>query len=137
MLRPSGDTEELIDLIEDVSREMGDVKLIILDTLSRALSGGNENSPDDMGNLVKHMDKVRHTLKAHLCVIHHSGKDRAKGARGHSLLRAATDTELEVAGHATESGANGGAKRDHLGGEKGTTPGEHQSLFSVSRACRR
>ena len=70
---------------------MGDVRLIIIDTLSRALSGGNENSPDDMGNLVKHMDKVRHTLKAHLCVIHHSGKDKAKGARGHSLLRAATD----------------------------------------------
>ena len=78
---------------------MGDVKLIIIDTLFRALSGGNENSPDDMCNLVKHTDKVRHTLKAHLCVIHHSGKDRAKGARGHSLLRAATDTELEVVGH--------------------------------------
>jgi hypothetical protein len=34
--------------------------------------------------------------RAHLMVIHHSGKDRAKGARGHSLLRAATDTEIEV-----------------------------------------
>jgi len=52
-----------------------------------------------MGNLVKHLDKIRHTLKTHLCIIHHSGKDRAKGARGHSLLRAATDTELEVANH--------------------------------------
>ena len=47
LLRPSGDTEELIDLIEEVSREMGDVKLIIIDTLSRTLSGGNENSPDE------------------------------------------------------------------------------------------
>ena len=52
-----------------------------------------------MGNLVKHLDKIRHTLKTHLCIIHHSGKDLAKGARGHSLLRAATDTELEVANH--------------------------------------
>ncbi len=52
-----------------------------------------------MGNLVKHLDKIRHTLKTHLCIIHHSGKDVAKGARGHSLLRAATDTELEVANH--------------------------------------
>ena len=88
LLRPNGDTEELIDLIEEVSRNKGNVKLVIIDTLSRALSGGNENSPDDMGNLVKHLDKIRHTLKTHLCIIHHSGKDRAKGARGHSLLRA-------------------------------------------------
>ena len=52
-----------------------------------------------MGNLVKHLDKIRHTLKTLLCIIHHSGKDVAKGARGHSLLRAAADTELEVANH--------------------------------------
>lgn len=35
-------------------------------------------------------------------VVHHSGKDAAKGARGHSLLRAAVDTELELT--ATEDG---------------------------------
>jgi hypothetical protein len=29
-------------------------------------------------------------------VVHHSGKDLARGARGHSSLRAASDTELEV-----------------------------------------
>jgi hypothetical protein len=29
-------------------------------------------------------------------VVHHSGKDSKKGARGHSSLRAAVDTELEV-----------------------------------------
>ena len=28
--------------------------------------------------------------------IHHSGKDSGKGARGHSSLRAAVDTEIEV-----------------------------------------
>jgi hypothetical protein len=29
-------------------------------------------------------------------VVHHSGKDTAAGARGHSSLRAATDTEIEL-----------------------------------------
>jgi len=29
-------------------------------------------------------------------IVHHSGKDTAKGARGHSSLRAATDTEIEL-----------------------------------------
>jgi len=60
LLRPNGDTEELIDLMEDVSSVMGNVKLIVVDTLSRAISGGNENSPDDMGAFVKYIDKIRH-----------------------------------------------------------------------------
>jgi len=29
-------------------------------------------------------------------IIHHSGKDKNKGARGHSSLRAAVDTEIEI-----------------------------------------
>ena len=33
---------------------------------------------------------------AHLLVVHHSGKDTAKGARGRSFLQTATDTELEI-----------------------------------------
>jgi hypothetical protein len=34
--------------------------------------------------------------KTHVSFIHHTGKDASKGSRGHSLLRAATDTEIEV-----------------------------------------
>jgi hypothetical protein len=70
--------------------------LIIIDTLSRAMAGGNENSPDDMGRFVGNCDKLRLATKAHVMVIHHSGKDDTRGARGHSLLRAAADTEIEV-----------------------------------------
>ena len=33
---------------------------------------------------------------AHLSFVHHTGKDDSKGARGHSLLKAAVDTEIEV-----------------------------------------
>jgi hypothetical protein len=29
-------------------------------------------------------------------IVHHTGKDAARGARGHSSLRAAVDTELRV-----------------------------------------
>jgi hypothetical protein len=72
------------------------VGLIVVDTLSRAMAGGNENSPEDMGALVRNLDTIRQHLPAHVAVVHHSGKDAARGARGHSLLRAATDTEIEV-----------------------------------------
>jgi hypothetical protein len=96
LLRPGGDTKALIELVREAEAEYGKVRLIVIDTLSRAIAGGNENSPDDMGALVKHLDMLRVTTQAHVMVVHHSGKDTAKGARGHSLLRAATDTEIEI-----------------------------------------
>jgi RecA-family ATPase len=63
------------------------VALIVIDTLSRAMAGGNENSPDDMGKFVANCDRLRLAAKAHVLVIHHAGKDEGRGARGHSLLK--------------------------------------------------
>jgi hypothetical protein len=74
----------------------GGIGLIIIDTLSRALSGGDENSSADMGGFVRSIDRLRLTSGAHVMVVHHSGKDASRGARGHSLIRAAVDTEIEV-----------------------------------------
>ena len=71
-------------------------RLVILDTLARAMAGGDENSGKDMGNVVKAIDAVRAATGAHVCVVHHCGKDMAKGARGWSGLRAAVDTEIEI-----------------------------------------
>ena len=73
------------------------VALIVLDTLSRVMAGGEENGSVDMGAMVRHFDRIRLATGAHVMVVHHSGKDVARGARGHSLLRAATDTEIEIA----------------------------------------
>lgn len=70
--------------------------MVIVDTLSRALAGGDENSSADMGAFVKRCDEIRFATGAALHVIHHAGKNTAKGARGHSLLRAAVDTEIEI-----------------------------------------
>jgi hypothetical protein len=60
------------------------------------MAGGNENAPDDMGALVTNGARVQQATGSHVAWVHHSGKDQAKGARGHSLLRAATDTEIEI-----------------------------------------
>ena len=69
---------------------------MVVDTLSRALAGGNENSSEDMGALVQNMDAIRAETGACVLFIHHTGKDQARGARGWSGLRAAIDTEIEV-----------------------------------------
>jgi hypothetical protein len=97
LLDPEADAPKLVQTIQAAKQQMGvPVKLIVIDTLSRAMAGGNENAPDDMGALVRNMDAIRTATGACVLFVHHSGKDAAKGARGHSLLRAAVDTEIEV-----------------------------------------
>ena len=94
---PEADTARLIEAIQTAAAKMGQpVALVVMDTLSRAMAGGNENAPEDMGALVMNSDRIRQATGAHVAWIHHSGKDQAQGARGHSLLRAATDTEIEI-----------------------------------------
>jgi hypothetical protein len=84
-------------LIQSVTSEATlPVRFVIIDTMARAMAGGDENSGQDMGTAVKTIDVVRAETEAHICIIHHCGKDAAKGARGHSSLRAAIDTEIEI-----------------------------------------
>lgn len=94
---------EFIDLVKQAQDDMGDLKLVVIDTLSRAMAGGDENSGQDMGKLVHYADMIRAETDAHLSFIHHSGKDKALGARGHSSLRAAVDTEIEISRSECES----------------------------------
>jgi KaiC/GvpD/RAD55 family RecA-like ATPase len=97
LLDAGADMDRLLGAIQAATERMGiPIKLIVLDTLSRAMAGGNENDSADMGALVRNMDTVREQTGACVLAIHHSGKDISKGARGHSLLRAALDTEIEV-----------------------------------------
>jgi AAA domain len=83
--------------------ELGHIEFLAVDTMSRALAGGDENSSKDMGAFVRNCDLIRSATGAHLCSLHHLGKDESRGARGHSLLKAALDTELT----ATRSGRIG------------------------------
>ena len=49
-----------------------------------------------IASIARALDAIRAATDATCDIIHHTGKDKAKGARGSSSLRAATDTELEV-----------------------------------------
>ena len=60
------------------------------------MAGGDENGPTDMTAFIANLDSLRDATGSHIMIVHHSGKDTAKGARGHSSLRAATDTEIEL-----------------------------------------
>lgn len=97
LLDPRADVQRIVEACEAVAAHYGmPVALIVIDTLARAFGGGNENSSEDMGAVITHADAVRAATGAHVQFVHHSGKDAAKGSRGHSSLKAATDTEIEV-----------------------------------------
>jgi hypothetical protein len=89
----------------ELERQTGfKVALIIVDTISRALCGGDENSPKDMGALVRTIGRVMQLTAAHLLCIHHSPVDGGNRQRGHSSLKGALDTTIHVAksgGHRT------------------------------------
>jgi hypothetical protein len=91
------DDVDMNELIEGVRKMCGDeTVLIIVDTVARVMPGANENSPEGMGALIGSADRLRDEFGCHVMLIHHTGKDPGKGARGHSSLHAAVDTEIFV-----------------------------------------
>lgn len=91
------DTAAVVDLVKALEAELGSKTVLIIgDTLARLSAGANENSGEDMGVVVRNVDAIRAATGAAFLLIHHTGKDSAKGMRGWSGLRAATDTEIEV-----------------------------------------
>lgn len=96
LLHPEASLKELGMLCQEIEQQSGKISLIVVDTLSRAMAGGNENGPEDMTAFIANVDALREFTKAHIMIVHHSGKDTAAGARGHSSLRAATDAEIEL-----------------------------------------
>ena len=65
--------------------------LVVIDTLARSISGLDENASRDMGVIIDFCDRIRRETGASVLLVHHTGKDRQKGLRGHSSLEAAAD----------------------------------------------
>jgi phage/plasmid primase-like uncharacterized protein/KaiC/GvpD/RAD55 family RecA-like ATPase len=91
------DASDVIELVKAVEQMKGKpVRLIIGDTLARMSAGANENSGEDMGPVMARFEQVATATGAAMMMIHHNGKDAAKGARGWSGIRAHIETEIEV-----------------------------------------
>lgn len=70
--------------------------IIVIDTFAQVTPGANENSAEDVGRALGHCRQLHAATGAMIVLIHHSGKDATKGARGWSGLRAAADVEFEI-----------------------------------------
>lgn len=89
--------EQLRLAAEHVKEETGlPVVLIVIDTLARCFGGADENKASDMGAFIAGCDAIKAATGATVLVVHHSGKDETKGARGSSSFRAALDAEFLV-----------------------------------------
>ncbi len=97
LLKKDGDVKAITRMVREVQDEYPDLPVIVVvDTLSRALAGGDESSSVDMTAFVRNVDSIREKTGAHVMVVHHAGKDVSRGMRGHSSLMGAIDSELFV-----------------------------------------
>jgi hypothetical protein len=89
-------TDSIKALIAEL-RKIPGLRLLVVDTLSKVLAGENENAAEVMTLAVKHAEEISRVLGILVLVIHHTGKDEAKGLRGHSALEAGIDAAIQVA----------------------------------------
>ena len=82
--------------VADAIKSIGDVSLVIIDTLHRNMGGGNENSADDFGVVLRNIDTFLKPLGVTVMLIHHSGHGETERSRGSSSIRAAMDFEYKT-----------------------------------------
>lgn len=72
------------------------IGLVIIDTVARAMAGADENSAQDMGRFINGCDAIKQEVGCAVLGIHHSGKDKERGARGSSAFLGAMDMLARV-----------------------------------------
>lgn len=83
-------------LLGQTLASMGQVNLVVIDTLAQTMPGGNENSSEGMGLAIARYTRLVRTLGCTVLLVHHSGKDASKGDRGWSGQKGALDTQFHV-----------------------------------------
>jgi hypothetical protein len=77
------------------------LRAFVIDTWARSLTGGDENSAQDVGNAIHVCESVRAKTGASPIIIHHTGADGTR-ERGSTALRGATDTTIQMSHNETE-----------------------------------
>jgi hypothetical protein len=87
--------EDALDVCKSILAS-GGADLVIVDTFAQVTPGANENAAEDMGKALAHCRGIHVATGAVVLLVHHSGKDQSRGARGWSGLKGAMDTQIEV-----------------------------------------
>ena len=94
LFRPDGNAEEFHQVVKSIAREWEDrypLRAIFIDTMSKVMSGANENDGRDVGRVLEQAERLSRDTGAHVCLVHHLPKN-GTGMRGHGSLKGDTDT---------------------------------------------
>lgn len=140
-LQETADRMALVEVVAELRPQ-----LVVIDTYQRHTRGMEENSNKDAGLAVEALDALTTTTGAHVMVVHHTGKDASRGARGGTALIGAVETELTVSGEVPNLTVKNTAQRTTAEVppwwcqlvEAGKNPdtGGHLSLVAVVRGSR-
>lgn len=91
------DLSAILALGKHITAETGEkIALVVIDTLARSFGGGDENAASEMNKVVGRITALKEALDTTVLIVHHTGKDAERGARGSSALNAAMETTLEI-----------------------------------------
>lgn len=89
-------TSQVILLANVINRAQMGYGVIVIDTLNQASPNADENGSKDMGQIIQNMKLLQEKTNSLILIVHHTGKNTMAGLRGHSSLKAALDTNIEV-----------------------------------------
>ncbi len=96
-VRLGADMALMKDQVRAAEAEFGvPCRLIIVDTLSQAAPGFDENSSKEMSEAISSGAALSQHLGCTFAYIHHTGKNAKNGPRGHSVLSGNIDTSILV-----------------------------------------
>jgi hypothetical protein len=90
------ETKGIERLGADIVATLGTGAVVVVDTLNQSAPGADENSSKDMSEVLANSKLLAEKVKGLVVLVHHAGKDKGRGMRGHSSLLAAMDAVIEV-----------------------------------------
>ena len=81
LLRSNADVQHIINLAQEIEKR-APLALIVVDTLSRAMAGGDENSAVDMTSFIRNIDRIRQATGAAMLIVHHWERTRPAAPAG-------------------------------------------------------
>lgn len=115
--REASQINELESLIRETVGNVP-VRLVVIDTLARAMPGADENSAQEVGAVIAAADYIKEALGCTSALVHHEGKDGERGARGTSALRGAWDAAYRIVSEGDEVSLTVIDQKDAEGGQK-------------------
>ena len=92
IMQPFDLNTDMTELMKVVTPET----VIVIDTLSRATPGIDENSSKEMGKVIQNVSILQQLSQSLVVLVAHTGKNSDAGLRGHSSLFAGLDAAMEV-----------------------------------------